>query len=62
MEVPGGVVATAPKTKAVLCEECAGRWVESKDAGLHAQLVALKQWPAAASQLENFKALDRRTP
>lgn len=61
LDMPGEVVATAPKTRAVLCEACAGRWVESKDAVLHHQLVALKQWPAAGSQFENFKVLSRRT-
>lgn len=58
--LPGWCVATAPKTSAALCGECGGRWVESPDAGLHNQLVALRQWTVAASQFESFIALHRR--
>lgn len=61
MTIPDWCVPTAPKTSAALCGKCGGRWVESKDAVLHNQLVALRQWPSAASQFENFKALNRRT-
>lgn len=58
--MPDWCVTTAPRTSAALCGGCGKRWVESKDAALHNQLVALKQWPAAASQFENFKAVQFR--
>lgn len=58
--MPDWCVPTAPKTSAALCAGCTKRWVDSKDAVLHNQLVTLEQWPAAASQFENFKAVQLR--
>lgn len=58
--LPGWCVPVAPKSKAILCEGCGARWVESPDAGLHDQLVGLGRWVEAVSQFQNFMALTRR--
>lgn len=58
MDLPGGLVATAPKVSRVLCDGCGERWESSPSAGLHRQLVGRKEWTGAVSQYENWAAVE----
>lgn len=60
MDLPGGLVATAPKVSTVLCVACGERWGESPEGALHRQLVGLGQWVVAVSQFESWKATEAR--